>query len=71
MSKELKKSYASIKTKKGGSYENLYKYKRQRNFGVNLLRITKRNFFKNVNQNKISDNRTFWKEIKPYFNDNE
>ena len=33
------------------------------------MRKTKRNFFKNVNEKKISDNRTFWKEIKPYFND--
>ena len=54
---------------KDRSYENWCKYKRQRNFCVNLLRKTKRNFFKNVNEKKISDNRTFWKEIKPYFND--
>ena len=32
------------------------------------MRKTKRNFFKNVNEKKISDNRTFWKKIKPYFN---
>ena len=54
---------------KDRSYENWCKYKWQRNFCVNLLRKTKRNFFKNVNEKKISDNRTFWKEIKPYFND--
>ena len=29
---------------------------------------TKQNFFKNLNEKNISDNRTFWKEIKPYFN---
>ena len=45
------------------------KYKRQRNFCVNLLRITKRNFFKNLSEKKISDNRAFWKEIKPHFYD--
>ena len=33
------------------------------------MRITKRNIFKIINEKKISDNRTFWKEIKPYFND--
>ena len=54
---------------KDRSYENWCKYKRQRNFCVNLLRITKRNSFRNVNEKKVSDNRTFWKEIKPYFND--
>ena len=45
------------------------KYKRQRNFCVHLLRITKRNFFKNLSEKKISDNRAFWKEIKPHFYD--
>ena len=35
----------------------------------NLLRITKRNFFKNLNEKKNFDNRTFEKVIKPYFND--
>ena len=74
MSKELRKNImlrSKLKNSfnKDRSYENWCKYKRQRNFCVNLLRKTKRNFFKNVNEKKISDNRTFWKEIKPYFND--
>ena len=46
---------------KDRSYENWCKYKRQRNFCVDLLRITKRNFFKNLNKNKISDTRTLRK----------
>ena len=54
---------------KDRSYENWCKYKWQRNFCANLLRITKRNFFKNFNEKKIFDSRTFWKEIKQYFND--
>ena len=74
MSKELKKNImlrSKLKNSfnKDRSYENWCKYKRQRNFCVNLSRKTKRNFFKKVNEKKISDNRTFWKEIKPYFND--
>ena len=68
MSKELRKNImlrSKLKNSfnKDRSYENWCKYKRQRNFCVNLLRKTKRNFFKNVNEKKI------WKEIKPYFND--
>ena len=74
MSNELRKNImlrSKLKNSfnKDRSYENWCKYKRQHNFCVNLLRKTKRNFFKNVNEKKISDNRTFWKEIKPYFND--
>ena len=41
------------------------------NFCVDQLRITKRNFFKKLNEKKISNNKTFWKEIKPYFNNKE
>ena len=61
MSKELRKNMLQSKLKNSFN-------KRQRNFCVNLLIITKRNFFKNLNEKKFSDNRIFWKEIKPYFN---
>ena len=64
MSKELKKNIMLRSKLKNSfnndrSYENWCKYKQQRNFCVDLLRITKRNFFKNLNVTKISDNRTF------------
>ena len=36
---------------------------------VNLLKKTKRKFFRNLNEKKLSDSRSFWKEIKPYFSD--
>ena len=36
---------------------------------LNLLRKTKRKFFRNLNENKLFDSRSFWKEIKPYFSD--
>ena len=34
---------------------------------VQLLNKTKRNFYGNININKITDNRKFWKNIKPFF----
>ena len=34
---------------------------------VNLLRNTKGNYFGNLNLKNISDNRKFWKTIRPYF----
>ena len=74
MTKELRKNImlqSELKNsfKKDRSYENWCKYKRQRNFCVNLQRIIKRNFFKNLNEKIISDSRSFWKEIKQYFNE--
>ena len=43
------------------------KYKKQRNFCVDLLRKTKTEYFKNLNVKDLSDNRKFWKTIKLYF----
>ena len=43
------------------------KYKRQRNYCVNLLRRSKKNYFKNLNVKNLTDNRKFWKTIKPFF----
>ena len=47
--------------------DNWANYKKQRNFCVNLLRKTKTDYFKNLNIRDLSDNRKFWKRIKPYF----
>ena len=42
-------------------------YKKQRSFCVNLLRKTKKEYFRNINVNDINDNKKFWKTIKPFF----
>ena len=42
-------------------------YKKQRNYCTLLLRRTKTNFFENLDSKLITDNRKFWKQIKPYF----
>ena len=42
-------------------------YKKQRNFCVNLLRKTKKEYFENINVKDINDNKKFWKTIKPFF----
>ena len=46
---------------------NWTNYKRQRNFCVTLLRSTKKEYFQNLNVKDLSDNKKFWKAIKPYF----
>ena len=44
-------------------------YKRQRNYCTSLLRRAKRDFFEKLNPNAISDNKMFWKIVKPLFSD--
>ena len=39
---------------KNRNYENLHKYKRQRNLSLNLLRKTKKSFYKNLDEKQES-----------------
>ena len=43
--------------------------KKQRNYCVFLLRKIKKSFYENLNPNLITDNRKFWKHVKPFFSD--
>ena len=49
--------------------ENKRKYSKQRNYYISLLRKSKSEYFGNLNGKKISDNKTFWKTIKPFLSD--
>ena len=42
---------------------------KQRNYCVNLLRRTKKKYFANINISSITDNKKFWKAVKPLFSD--
>ena len=44
-------------------------YKKQRNFCVSLLRMTKKNYYENLSVNLVVDNKTFWKSVKPFFSE--
>ena len=48
---------------------NWNNYKSQHNFCTNLLRKTKRDYFRNLNMRELNDNKKFWKRIKPFFSD--
>ena len=69
MTKTLRKAKSKFKNilSKKRANDNWPSYKKQRNFGVNLLRKTKKDYFQNLNIRDLSDNRKFWKTIKPYF----
>ena len=42
-------------------------YDKQRNYCVNLLRRTKKYYFVSINISSITDNKKFWKTVKPLF----
>ena len=54
---------------KDRSEENKRTYSKQRNYCVSLLRKSKSEYFGNLNEKKISDNKTFSKTIKPFLSD--
>ena len=72
MNKALRKAIMTrsrLKNKfnKNSSAKNWNSYKKQRNFCLKLLRQTKEKYFNNINVKKVSDNKTFWKSVKPFF----
>ena len=60
----LRNKYLKTKT-----IESRNIYKKQRNYCVTLLREAKNNYYENLNIKVITDNKRFWKHIKPFFTD--
>ena len=52
------------KTRRKEDWNN---YKKQRDFCVNLLRNTKKDYCRKLNIKDLTDNEKFWKLIKPFF----
>ena len=44
-------------------------YKKQRNYCVYLLKKSKTSYYANLDEKKVSDNKLFWKVIKPSLSD--
>ena len=49
--------------------ENWKNFRKQRNSCVKLFRIEKRNYYNNLDISLVTDNRKFWKTVKPFFSD--
>ena len=45
------------------------RYTSQRNCCVSQLKKTKKNYYNSLNQKDVSDNKTFWKTVKPFLSD--
>ena len=44
-------------------------YKKQRNKCTSLVRKAKKDYYSNLKPNSVTDNKTFWKNVKPLFSD--
>ena len=60
----LRNKYLKHKTE-----ENRVLYTQQRNKCVSLLRKTKINYYGNLDEKDITDNKKFWKTVKPLLSD--
>ena len=47
--------------------ENKDAYNKQRNYCVSLSRKTKKDFYNSLDVKKVTDNKQFWKTVKPFF----
>ena len=54
---------------KNQTVENWNKFRKQRNSCVKLFRREKRNYYNNLEISLVTDNKKFWKIVKPYFSD--
>ena len=48
---------------------NKISYTKQRNWCVSLLRKEKKEYFANLNEKDIIDNKKFWQTVKPFFSE--
>ena len=55
------------KFRKKNTDQNKSAYKKQRNLCVKLLKRAKKTFYNTLDVKKVSDNKIFWKTIKPNF----
>ena len=49
--------------------ESKKRYALQRHYCVSLLKKTKKNYYDSLNEKDVSDNKTFWKTVKPFLSD--
>ena len=54
---------------KNRTAENKLAYNRQRDYCVSLTRKSKRDYCNNLDNRDVTDNKLFWKTIKPFFSD--
>ena len=74
MTKELRKaimvrSKLRNKLNKKKTLDAKLTYNKQRNYCTSFLRRTKKEYYEKINPSDISDNKRFWKIVKPFFSE--
>ena len=65
----MKRSELASKYYKTTNSKNYNNYKKQRNFCSKLYKKERGKFYNNLNINYITDNKKFWKTLKPLLSD--
>lgn len=72
MTKEIRKAIMTLQNYRANSLrkktkENKDAYKKPRNHCVDFIRKTKEDLYNNPDVKSITDNKLFWKTVKPFF----
>ena len=51
------------------STEDRSAYNQQRNFCLRLVRKARRDYYNNLDHKKVTDNKSFWRTVRPLFSD--
>ena len=65
----MKRSYLEKDYFKKKTTASLKKYKQQKNFCSRLYKKERKSFYNNLDPSVVSDNKTFWKNIQPFFSE--
>ena len=70
LSKEImKRTRLRNKFLKDQNKENKSRYSKQRNYCVSLIRKMKKDYYSTLDVKKVTDNKNFWKTIRPFLTD--
>ena len=65
----MERTHLRNKFLKNPTNENRLAYTRKRNFCVSLVRNEKKEYFANLNEKNITDNKKFWQAVKPFLSE--
>ena len=62
----MRRSFLKNKYYKNGTDESKSSYKKQNNYCSRLYKKEKKNYYANLDLKNVTDNKLFWKTIKPF-----
>ena len=66
----MRRSQLETRYLKNKTNENLVLYKKQKNFCSKLYKKERKKYYNNLEMKNITDNKTFWKTVKPFISKN-